>query len=209
VSLNIGVKMEPFFAAGDPGLRERLGIPKDRFVLLQVGRFEVQKNHAFSVEIARELARREFPFHLLMIGNGSLRAAIQEQMEKAGVADRCTWIADTNQIAAILCSCVDVKLLPSLHEGLPLVHLETQAAGVPTLMSDTVTREAVIDEELVDFLPIGKGADLWADRIIERLSRDSGRRITPAHREKMTASRYNLRRCADDLARIYDGVPQE
>src|SRR6266568_884070 len=204
IALIIGIDMEPCFQPADPALRARYGIPPDRFVILQVGRFESQKNHEFTIQIARELARREVPFHLLLIGNGSLRQEMQRRMAKAGLKDRCTWISDTDQIPAILRSVVDLKILPSLHEGLPLVHIETQAAAIPILISNTVTREAVIDPELVDFLPIDRGPAVWSDRIIERLGDRTKHEITSAHRERLLASRFNIHQSLRELTEIYE-----
>src|SRR5258708_6756244 len=185
IALIIGVDMEPCFQPADPDLRVHYGIPQDRFVILQVGRFEPQKNHEFTIQIARELARREVPIHLLLIGNGSLQLEMQRKIAEAGLKDRCTWISDTDQIPAILRSVADLKILPSLHEGLPLVHIETQAAAIPILISDRVTREAVIDPGLVDFLPIDQGPEIWADRIMERLGDETNHLITPEHREML------------------------
>lgn len=206
IALIIGIDMQPCFQPADPGLRARFGIPPDRFVILQVGRFEPQKNHEFTIQIARELARRDVPIHLLLIGNGSLRLEMQRKIDESGLKERCTWISDTDQIPAILRSVADLKILPSLHEGLPLVHIETQAAAIPILISDTVTREAVIDPGLVDFLPIDRGPAVWADRIMERLGDGTNHVITPAHREKLLASRFNIHWSLRDLADIYEGA---
>lgn len=202
-SLLIGIDMEPCFKPPDPELRARLRIPAGRFVLLQVGRLEIQKNHAFTVEIARGLAARGFPFHLLLVGDGMLREKILRALYAAGLNDCVTWIASSKEVPQLMRSIADLMLLPSHHEGLPLVHLESQAAGVPMLISDQVTREAVIDPELVDFLPITQGPEIWTERIIARMKNGKRSTLSAAHRNRFTESRFNIDRCAAELAVIY------
>jgi glycosyltransferase involved in cell wall biosynthesis len=209
IPLIIGIEMEPCFQAADPTLRGRLGIPADSFVILHIGRFEVQKNHAFTVEIAKELEARSCPFQLLLIGKGSLRQEMERRMIDAGVQNRCTWIDDTAEVPKILRSVADLKILPSLHEGLPLVHIETQAAAVPILISNTVTSEAVIDPDLVEFLPIDKGPRIWADRIVERLGQGKRRQITTEHRGTMLASRFNIDVSLRQLTAIYESIANQ
>jgi glycosyltransferase involved in cell wall biosynthesis len=62
---------------------------------------------------------------------------------------------------------MDVFVMPSLHEGLPLVAIEAQAAGLPTILSDIVTNEVDIAEFLMRRLSISQSASEWADAILE------------------------------------------
>jgi glycosyltransferase involved in cell wall biosynthesis len=201
--LIIGIDLEPCFQQPDEQLREKLGIPPDRFVILQVGRFERQKNHEFTVEIAQRLATKGFPFHFLLVGEGSLRVRIIEKLKSLGLAAHCTCIQSSNDVPLLMRSVADVALLPSLHEGLPLVHLESQAAGVPMLISDQVTREAALVPELLEFLPISQTSEVWADRIIARVTRPEDLTANAAHQIKFITSRFNIDNCAEELADIY------
>jgi len=201
--LMIGIDMDPCFQAPDPSMRRRLGIPEDVPVLLQVGRFEVQKNHAFMVKVAQCLRMRQVPFHLVLVGTGSLRQEIQDRMRDRGLEKHVTWIPASNELPLLMRSVADLALLPSLHEGLPLVHLESQAARLPMLISDHVTQEAAIDASLLEFLPIDHGPQIWADRIVARLQRPIDRTIDAMHRERFLQSRFNIGRCVEELSDIY------
>lgn len=201
--LMIGIDMEPCFQAPDPSMRRRLCIPENVPVLLQIGRFESQKNYTFTVEVADCLRVRRVPFHLVLVGSGSLRKDIQDRMSDRGLERHCTWIPASNELPLMMRSVADLALLPSLHEGLPLVHLESQAAALPMLISDHVTQEAAIAPSLLEFLPIDRGPQVWADRITARLQLPINRTIDSTHRERFLQSRFNMGRCVERLSDIY------
>ncbi len=206
VDLIIGIDMERCFSRADPELRTRLHLPSDRLIIAQIGRYGMAKNHVFTVEIARELARRNFPFHLLLIGDGILRPNIEKLMEIAGLSNRCTFVPDTDQVPEILRSAVDLQILPSIHEGLGLVLVEAQASGVPSLVSDAVTREGVINKGLIRFLPIDEGPGVWADAIAEQLASGTKVAVDTQHRKRMLASRFNIQNSVQQLSRLYEDL---
>ena len=62
---------------------------------------------------------------------------------------------------------MDLLLLPSIHEGLPLVLLEAQAAGLTTVASENVPQEGVIQPALVRYLPLAAGPRAWAETVLQ------------------------------------------
>jgi glycosyltransferase involved in cell wall biosynthesis len=209
VDLVIGIDMEPFFESPDPDMRHRLLLPGGRFVLAQIARHSVAKNHRFTIEVLRELVQRNVPVHLLLIGDGELRAELERSVIDASLQDRCSWLIDTDQVPAIMRSAIDLQLLPSIHEGLGLVIVEAQAAGVCSLVSESVTREGVIDPKLVRFLPIDKGPGVWADAVAEQLARGLRRPVDAQHCERMRSSRFSITRNVEQLSRIYETLVQD
>jgi glycosyltransferase involved in cell wall biosynthesis len=199
-----GIDPAPFLDHASSPTRSDLSIPPGRFVLGHVGRFEPMKNHRFLLDVASELLARGFPLHLLLVGDGSLAPAIQREAANRGLDDHCTFIRDSDQVPTIMRNAMDCFLFPSLHEGLGLVSIEAQAAGLPCIVSTAVTRELVIAPELVHFLPVDRGAHEWADAIID-LER-SNRCATPTaeYQKRLTASPFNMDRTARDLADYYE-----
>jgi glycosyltransferase involved in cell wall biosynthesis len=144
-------------------LRKEFDIPIDALVVGHVGRFDPQKNHHFLVSIAQELLRRRPGAYLVMIGRGPLKDDIEASIKAAGSADRVRILEPRQDIPSVMSHALDAFLLPSLYEGLPLVLLEAQAAGLPCLVADTVSPESRVDNRLVKFLPLSSPVSTWVD----------------------------------------------
>lgn len=143
--------------------RSALGIADDDLLVGHVGRFNLQKNHAFLVRVFAELVRIEPSARLLLVGNGELRASIISEAERLGISDRVTF-QDVTDAPEVFYAAMDVFVLPSLFEGLPLAGIEAQCSGLPCLFSSDVTSEVAISD-LARFLDVGEGPSAWARRI--------------------------------------------
>lgn len=164
--LRCGIDTSPFEAPARPALRAELGIRSDAFVIGHVGRFDEQKNHAFLVPVAAELAALEPAAHLLLVGDGPLRSAIEREVRLAGLGDRFTLAGRRSDVAALMVGVMDAFVLPSLYEGLPLVAIEAQAAGLPCLVSDTVSPESSVVEGLFSQESLRAPPKTWAMRLL-------------------------------------------
>lgn len=164
--LDYGVDLKPFYDRVDSiGVRAELGIPADAFVIGHIGRFETQKNHLFVLEIAAEVAKQELKMHLLLIGDGSLRSDIEQKVVQMGLSDRVTFAGNRSDVPRLMLEAVDVFLFPSLHEGLGLVLIEAQAAGLPCIFSDVVPEEADLVRPLLQRISLSKSASIWAEAV--------------------------------------------
>lgn len=134
--------------------------------LLHVGRFSEPKNQRFLLEVFAEVAKRLDSVHLNVVGFGPLGDDLKRHVATLGLSKEVVFHDQQADIAGLL-SVADVFLLPSLSEGLPIVAVESQVAGVPIVVSDAVTRE--IDMGLAMFLPLELGAAEWADRTVAML----------------------------------------
>jgi len=164
--LYYGVDLKPFYDRVDSiGVRAELGIPADAFVIGHIGRFETQKNHLFLLEIAAEVAKQELKMHLLLIGDGSLRSDIEQKVVQMGLSDRVTFAGNRSDVPRLMLKAVDLFLFPSLHEGLGLVLIEAQAAGLPCIFSDVVPEEADLVRPLLQRISLSKSASIWAEAV--------------------------------------------
>jgi glycosyltransferase involved in cell wall biosynthesis len=203
--LHCGIDMRPFHDAPDPELRVRLGIPAGRAVIGHVGRFEEQKNHAFLLDIAAAAAERGSPLHFLLIGDGSLRPGFIATMRARGLADRFTLVDDCPTIPAHMIGAMDCFVCPSLFEGLPLVLMEAQAAGLPCVVSEGLSRDVGQHTDLIRRLPLERGAAAWAETLeampAQRIdSRD------PVLRQRMDRCSFNVETSAAGLSVLYDAA---
>ncbi len=165
--LYCGIDLTPFKTPVDGlALRRELGIPEDAFVIGHVGRFEEQKNHLFILEVAAIVAQKDPKMHLLLIGDGILRPMIEEKVKQMGLTPYVIFAGLRSDVPQLMQSVMDVFLLPSFHEGLPVVGIEAQAAGIPFILSDVITEELDRCLPLIQRLSLSQSALKWSDLIL-------------------------------------------
>lgn len=146
-------------------LRQELEIPDNCIAVGHVGRFNPQKNHDFLIDVFEKLNQKNHDTMLFLFGDGTLQNQIKEKVKEKKLESHVKFMGVRENVNEYL-SAMDVMLLPSLHEGLPLVLLEWQMCGLPVLVSDTVTTECIINDDVFR-LPIDCGAEIWADKLSE------------------------------------------
>jgi glycosyltransferase involved in cell wall biosynthesis len=162
-----GIDQTPFQQYVDSSVvRAEFKIPRNAFVIGHVGKFEKQKNHQFLLDIAAKCAQREPKMRLLLVGDGPLRPEVEAKVQKMGLVDHVIFAGNRPDVPRLMGSAMDVFLFPSLHEGLPLVLLEAQAAGLPCVFSDVITEEVKVVKPLMRQLSLSKSASIWAEAIL-------------------------------------------
>ena len=125
--------------------RRQTGLEKC-FVIGHVGRFNVQKNHSRLLDIFAAVAKAVPEARLVLIGTGELEQAMKEKAQHLGILDRTILPGQMADVSAWY-QAMDCFVLPSLFEGLPVVGIEAQAAGLPCVFSDRVTDEVLLSPE--------------------------------------------------------------
>jgi glycosyltransferase involved in cell wall biosynthesis len=182
-------------------MRRSLGIPPRGQVVGHVGRFDEQKNHVFFVEVAREVARQLPNTWFVLVGDGPLRPDIQALVRARGVEDRFIFTGTRPDVAQLMLGAMDVFVFPSLYEGLGLVLIEAQAAGLACVTSDGVPEEAIVIPELVWRLPLEVRIAEWAQAVITCLA--SAPYDKQLAVQKVAESDFNIERTLPRLASIY------
>lgn len=205
-NLSYSLNLAPF---RDPAnrdiVRTRLGIPWDALVLGHAGRFEKQKNHAFLARIFQEAARQEPRAWFLLAGDGTLRPAVERTFSSYGISNRTTFTGSVANVARLMLGAMDVFVFPSLAEGLGLVLVEAQAAGLPCIFSDCVPEEADVVDDLVHRLPLTAPAADWARRAIAAVS--APRLSRSAAYDRVSRSPFAPAASAAALAAFYSSAP--
>ena len=184
--------------------RTQLGLPEDAFVIGHVGRFVEVKNHGFLIQVLLELVKHEPKTYLLLVGDGPLRSAIEQQVTQAGLVDRVVFAGSRSDVPYLMLSAMDAFLFPSLYEGLGLVLIEAQAAGLACILSDVVPEEADIVKPLVYRLSLLQPAAVWAEAVLA--TRNVEPVIAPtAALEIVQKSVFNISRSVEQLEQIYHG----
>lgn len=169
-------------------LRRELGIPAGVTVVGHVGRFEVQKNHTFLLRIAAEYLKRAPETIFLLVGDGPIRRSIEAEARDLGIAGQICFAGIRQDVPALMRGVMDVFVLPSLFEGLPLVLLETQAAGLPCLISDSTAEETDVVPLLMHRESLASSAASWATRLRALTEMQAGSR-SPGYPELVRIDR--------------------
>lgn len=143
-------------------VREELGVG-DSFLIGHVGNFHYPKNQAFLLEVMKEMLVQRPDTRLCLVGFGIDREPVMQKAQEMGLGDRVLFPGVRKDINRLM-QAFDLFVLPSFFEGLPLVSVEAQTAGLPCLFSDAVSAEADITGN-VTYLPLSAGAKGWAQQI--------------------------------------------
>ena len=115
-------------------------------VIGHVGRFMPQKNHSFLLDVFAALHKKDNNTQLVLLGDGELMDAMKEKTRNLGIEDVVTFVGNVGNVNEWY-QAFDVFVLPSIWEGLPVVGVEAQAADLPCVFSDTITKEICLSEK--------------------------------------------------------------
>ncbi|MFA5687386.1 MAG: glycosyltransferase family 1 protein [Bacilli bacterium] len=134
-------------------------------VFVHVGRFNKQKNHKFLIEIFYEINKIDNNTILLLIGEGLEENKIREQVKDLKLLGKVMFLGIKEDVFRYL-SASDLFIMPSFIEGLPVTIVETQANGLPSLLSNTITKD-IQQTNLVTYLPLSETAINWATQALK------------------------------------------
>ncbi len=175
--------------------RRELGIDK-KLVIGHIGRFMPQKNHKFLIEIFEEIVKKDNRGILLLIGVGELQQEIEKLVEEKGLTDKVRFMGVRTDIKELLWA-MDLFLFPSLYEGLSVVAIEAQAAGVPVLASDTLTEETKVTE-CMQFYSLEKSTEEWAEQAIKMTKEEHKNTV-----ESIKNAHYDMKENIGIMEKIY------
>lgn len=181
--------------------REKLDL-QDKFIVGHVGRFNYQKNHMFLLEIFAEIKKQREDAVLLLVGTGELKDEIVQKVEELGIQDVVKFLGVRTDITDLLFA-MDLFLFPSLFEGLSVVAIEAQAAGVPVLAADTLTEETKLTNDFY-FMPLDESSVEWAEESIR-----VGALGHSCTAENIRKSGYDITDTTKQLSDIYLAVDEE
>lgn len=144
--------------------RKELGYTKE-FVIGHVGRISYQKNHKFLIEIFNELQKLETNAVLMLVGVGEKEPEIREQVKRLKLEEKVRFLGNRSDVNELY-QAMDMFVLPSLFEGIPVVGIEAQFADLPCIFSDKIPKEVCFSKKS-RFLGLDKRPLEWADTILE------------------------------------------
>lgn len=175
--------------------RKIYGIKDDCLVIGHVGRFSTQKNHKFLIEVYRRIVDLNPNSKLVLVGIGETMSAIQDYVNELGMQDNVIFLGEQSNVCDIM-QMMDVFVLPSLYEGLPVVGIEAQASGLRCVFSSTVSSEADITGNVL-FLELDMSEKEWAKSIV-----DYSDYIRENTEDKIKNAGYDIQSTAETVERI-------
>lgn len=176
--------------------REELGI-SDKLVIGNIGRFVRQKNHDFLIDIFSEIKKIEPNSILILAGIGELMNSIKEKVKGLGLESDVLFLgfrSDVNELTQAM----DLFLMPSFYEGFPVTAVEAQAAGLPCVLSSSITDEASILDETV-YVDLNQSAAYWAEQALKCIGKSDRKNSY----ETLKSKGFDITDMAKSLENIY------
>lgn len=145
--------------------RKELGFNEEQFVIGHIGRFNTQKNHSFLIDIFSEINRIHDNSILLLIGEGDLKSSIKDKVKQRGLEEKVFFLGVRKDVQWLY-QAMDVFVMPSLFEGLPVAGIEAQASGLKCIFSSEVTRQTSITSN-VEYISLNESPKYWAIEIVK------------------------------------------
>lgn len=158
-------------------VRAELGIDADAFVMGHVGRFIPLKNQSFLIDILVEMKKTCANAKLMLVGDGDLREKVAKDAETKGVEKDVLFTGVRSDVNRLM-QAMDVFVMPSWFEGLPVSLVEAQAAGLPVVASDTISHDSDVTGSII-FHSIKDTPKAWSDIILKK---NNGERMDNTHK---------------------------
>jgi len=185
-------------------VRRELGIPLDARVVGHVGSFRPPKNHAFLLEIAAEVVKLRAEVRFLLLGDGPLRPQMEAMARDLGIEKNVIFAGARSDVPRLMLGAMDLFVFPSLWEGLGIVLVEAQAAGLRCVCSDAVPPEAAVVPDVVRYVRLSAGAGEWAAVVLRTL--EYGRLREAGALEVIAKGDFNVQKSCQDLIGLYGQV---
>lgn len=168
------------------------------FVVGHIGKTDVlQKNHPFLIKVFAQIKKIKQNAVLLLMGADKTKE-LDALCSQLGMNGSVKFLGARTDVPLLLQAC-DVFLFPSTNEGLPVSLIEAQAAGLPTLISDSVTDEVCVTDGIFK-MPLSEPAPKWAEKLIEISNCTRKNNL-----EKLISAGWDINDCAEKLKEFYIG----
>jgi glycosyltransferase EpsF len=135
-------------------------ITSNTIILSQIGRLMPVKNAEFTINFAEFLKSKQVDFHLFFAGSGRLESDLKALVFEKGLGKYITFLGVRSDIEMILAHS-DALLMPSFHEGFPVILVESQTSGTPALISNKISSEVDLEMNLVRFCALEDSFEEW------------------------------------------------
>ena len=191
---------EPPLSIRPIDIRKRYAISKKELLLGYVGELSERKNQIFLIRAIAKLREEGVPAHLVLLGDGAKREALEREARRIGIAPHVILLGERQDASAFLRS-LDLYVSASRAEGLPFNLMEAMDAGLPILASSVKGQTDLLLEK-EDSLYVPESMDAFCQKVKEiwdRKQLGAGSIFYP------NLSRYRLSEVFFENMRIFEG----
>ena len=176
-------------------VKKEFGI-ENKFVVGHVGRFSIQKNHEFLIDVFNEVQKVKEDSVLMLVGDGDLRPEIEQKVRDLQIENKVIFTGVRSDVNDLMQG-MDVFLFPSLYEGLGIVLIEAQAAGLRCVISDTIPKDGVLTDD-VTCISLAQSPVVWENEILkyQKYKRSNNKEI-------IKKADYDIKNNAKTLEQFY------
>lgn len=185
-------------------IRAYLKIEENKKVIGHVGRFNLQKNHDFIIDVFKKVHDYDKNFILMLIGSGELEEKIKNKVNKLNINESVFFLGNKDDIYNYY-NAMDVFIMPSFFEGLPVTGIEAQCNGLECFFSSEVTREVDITNSS-HFIPLDD-INQWMNKILNHNKITNKIRLSKNLLVKN--SNFNIVSLAENIKKEYERMYNE
>lgn len=169
---------------------------ENKFVVGHVGRFNYPKNHKFIIDVFNEVQKVKEDSVLMLVGDGDLRHEIEQKVQDLGLSEKVIFTGVRSDVNDLIQG-MDVFLFPSLYEGLGIVLIEAQAAGLKCIISDNIPKDGVLTDD-VTCIGLDQSPAVWANEILKHQEYKRAN-----NKEIIKKANYDIKNNAKKLEQFY------
>ena len=198
-----GIDLIKFNKINGDDFKQSLNIPKDFKIAGMLGRFTEQKSPQTFIEIAKIVTASYPKCKFILIGDGELRNVLEEIILKLNLAENIMligWVNDPEKYISMM----DVGVLTSKWEGLPLVLAEMMASGKPIVASEVNSIPFIVRNNIDGFLCKPDDVQNFAKCILRLLNEDDLYKSMSEAAYTHAREKFDLKRVIQQHEAIFD-----
>ena len=181
-------------------MRDKMSLNDDTIVFGHVGRFVYQKNHEFLIDVFEKYTNFNKNTFLILIGDGPNKTYIEKKVIAKHLNDKVLFLGNVDNVNEYM-QAFDCFLFPSQYEGLGIVAIEAQAAGLQCVVSDAVPRMVKITSDL-EFVKLNLNDWYRALKQIKIKKREDTQKY-------IISSKFDITNTIDQIDEIYEVIQND
>lgn len=207
-AIGLGLLLDPFVTCASlrGQLRQELGVSEDAPLIGIVARLVPIKGHTYFLDAAKYVLETHPKARFLIIGDGELREELERYAQDTGINQHIAFLGFRRDLPEIYAD-LDVVVLSSLNEGLPVTLIEAMASATPIVTAQVGGVEDLVEHERTGILVPPKDSRALADGICQILA------LTPQQRQAMGETgrasvypRYHISTLVSNIETLYQDL---